>query len=60
MERRHFFVREMVERGQLRVPFVGTADNLADFFTKPLKPARFFTLRNMIMNHSVERHTQRP
>ena len=36
IERRHFFVREAVERGEIRVPFVRTDDNLADFFTKPL------------------------
>ena len=36
VQRRHFFVREMVEDGRIRVPFVGTVDNLADFFTKSL------------------------
>merc|ERR1712185_344077 len=30
VDRRHFFVRELVERHVLRVPFVATADNLAD------------------------------
>ena len=32
IERRHFFVREAVENNMIRVPFVRTADNLADFF----------------------------
>ena len=33
VERRHFFVREMaVEKMRIRVPFVSTVDNLADFF----------------------------
>ena len=50
IDRRHYFVRELVEEGRLVVPFVSTNDNLADFFTKPLKPARFFHLRNIIMN----------
>ena len=50
IDRRHYFVRELVEEGRLVVPFVSTNDNLADFFTKPLKPARFFYLRNIIMN----------
>ena len=35
IERRHFFIREAVERGQIRVPFVKTDANIADFFTKP-------------------------
>ena len=41
IDRRHFFVRECVENMQLRVPFVGTADNAADFFTKPLAAKAF-------------------
>ena len=50
VDRRHFFVRELVENHVLRVPFVRTDDNLADFFTKALPPARFFQLRDKIMN----------
>ena len=50
MKRRHFFVREMVENGEIRVPFVGTLDNLADFFTKPLAPKQFMQMRAVIMN----------
>ena len=42
IERRHFFVREAVENEKIRVPFVKTVDNLADFFTKPLQGDRFF------------------
>ena len=36
IDRRHFFVRECVENMQIRVPYVNTVDNLADFFTEPL------------------------
>ena len=50
VERRHFFVRELVENMLIRVPFVATADNLADFFTKPLDKSAFCPLRNRIMN----------
>ena len=50
IERRHFYVREAVERGEIRVPFVRTDSNLADFFTKPLASKRFFQLRDLIMN----------
>ena len=50
IERRHFFIREAVERLEIRVPFVRTADNLADFFTKPLPSKQFFALRDIIMN----------
>ena len=52
IDRRHYFIRELVEEGRLVVPYVSTVDNHADFFTKPLKPCRFFALRNKIMNYS--------
>eukprot|EP00965_Chrysotila_dentata_P050063 1658599-Pleurochrysis_carterae.AAC.2 len=38
IDRRHFFVREKVETHDITVPFVTSADNMADFFTKPLPP----------------------
>ena len=50
IERRHFFVRDMVEKFEISVPFVATANNWADFFTKPLKPKVFFAMRKIIMN----------
>ena len=55
VDRRHFFVRECVENMKLEVPFVRTDANLADFFTKPLDPSRFFALRNIIMNFKPQR-----
>jgi hypothetical protein len=49
--RRHFFVRDMVESLEIEVPYVRTADNDADFFTKPMKSApQFFAFRAKIMN----------
>ena len=50
IERRHFFVREMVEDMRIRVPYVNTVDNLADFFTKPLSAKMFVPMRDEIMN----------
>ena len=48
--RRHFFVRDLVEALEVNVPLVGTADNQADLFTKPLKSKVFMPLRDKIMN----------
>ena len=50
IDRRHYFIRECVENGRLRVPFVATSDNVADFFTKPLMGKDFFRLRDKVMN----------
>ena len=43
-------MRECVENHSLRVPFVSTVDNFADFFTKALAGPQFFKLRDAIMN----------
>ena len=48
--RRHFYVRELVENHRLRVPFVATVNNIADFFTKALPPKQFEAMRDRIMN----------
>eukprot|EP00965_Chrysotila_dentata_P029103 967711-Pleurochrysis_carterae.AAC.1 len=52
IHRRYFFVREKVESHDIMVPFVRSADIMADFFTKPLLPRAFFPLRDVIMNVS--------
>ena len=49
--------REAVSLGKLRVPFVATADNVADFFTKPLMGKDFFRMRDRVMNVA---HSDRP
>lgn len=55
IDRRHYFIRELVEDGKIVVPYVASADNLADFLTKPLLPAKFFALRNKIMMNVYEK-----
>ena len=51
VQRRHFFVRDMVESFELEVPYVETSKNAADILTKPMKDAnQFHALRRIIMN----------
>ena len=50
IDRRHFYVRELVEDHVIQVKYVNSSDNLADFFTKPLPAKSFFKLRDIIMN----------
>ena len=53
IQRRHFFIRDMVESFELEVPFVRTADNIADMFTKPMRNTNdFHKLWHLIMNES--------
>ena len=46
-------LRDLAEAFELRVPLVGTADNYADFLTKPLPAKTFFALRRRIMNEPI-------
>jgi hypothetical protein len=43
-------IADCVEDGRLRVPFVATAENIADFFTKPLMGKDFFRMRDRVVN----------
>ena len=42
---RHHFIREHVEKKNVRIEYVSTESQLADILTKPLAEARFTQLR---------------
>jgi hypothetical protein len=46
IEIRHHFIRDHVNRGEIDLSYVGTNEQLADIFTKPLDEARFQELRH--------------
>ena len=50
IQRRHFYVRDVVEDHELVVPLIKTDDNPADFFTKSVTSDKFFKFRTIIMN----------
>jgi hypothetical protein len=43
---RHHFIRDYQQKGDISIKNVGTDDQLADIFTKPLGEKRFCKLRN--------------
>jgi hypothetical protein len=43
---RHHFIRDHQQKGDITIESVGTDDQLADIFTKPLDEKRFCKLRN--------------
>ena len=45
IEIRHHFIRDHVSRGSIELKFVGTKDQLADIFTKPLAEDQFCRIR---------------
>ena len=46
IEIRHHFIRDHVKHGEIDIIHVGTQEQLADIFTKPLDEARFRELRH--------------
>ena len=42
----HHFIRDHQQKGDISIESVGTEDQLADIFTKPLDEKRFCKLRN--------------
>jgi hypothetical protein len=48
IERRHHFLRDHVEKGNIEMRYIVTERQLADIFTKPLDSSRFADLREEI------------
>jgi hypothetical protein len=48
IDTRYHFIRDCVERGEVEVDHVGTADQLADILTKALGRVRFVELRQQL------------
>jgi hypothetical protein len=48
VERRHHFLRNHVEKGDIEMRYIDTERQLADIFTKPIDSSRFANLRGKI------------
>jgi hypothetical protein len=48
VERRHHFLRDHVEKGDIEMRYIVTERQLADIFTKPLNSSRFADLQRGI------------
>jgi hypothetical protein len=49
VEKRHHFLRDHVEKGDIEMRYIDTERQLADIFTKPLDSSRFADLRGKLM-----------
>ena len=56
---RYFFVKDKIDKGELRLEHCPTKEMWADYFTKPLQGSTFYALRDKIMNidSSSEHHS---
>ena len=50
MNVRYFFVKDAVERNELKIEFIGTDEMWVDFYTKPLQGAKFEEFQKTILN----------
>ena len=48
---RHHFLRDHVQKGEVKLEFVDTHDQLADIFTKPLAREPVFKIRRELGIH---------
>ena len=49
---RYFFVKDRVDKGEVKVEYCPTLQMVADFFTKPPQGALFNKFRDVIMGHA--------
>ena len=50
---RHFWVRELVSAGTIKMRHIDTHQNIADFLTKPLTGEKFRTFRDAILGRTM-------
>ena len=48
---RYFFVKDRVDKKEVKVEYCPSADMLADFFTKPLQGKLFLKFKAVLMGH---------
>ena len=48
---RHFWTKERVESGELKIRYVPTDHMIADILTKPIQGEQFRTLRDQLLGH---------
>jgi hypothetical protein len=53
LERRHHFLRDHVEKGDIKMRYIDTERQLADIFTKPIDSSRFAALRGQLVFASL-------
>ena len=48
IEIRYFYIRDMVQRGAIKLEYISTEDQIADILTKPLSRVKFEHFRDKL------------
>jgi hypothetical protein len=54
---RHFYIRDLIESGEVKLAWVPTELQLADIFTKPLTPSTFTSIRDKLIRSTSRTQT---
>jgi hypothetical protein len=54
---RHFYIRDLIESGEVKLAWVPTELQLADIFTKPLTPSTFTSIRDKLIRSTTRTQT---
>jgi hypothetical protein len=60
IEIRYYYIRDMVQRGAVRLQFVTSEDQVADVFTKPLSRMKFEYFRDKLGVVPLQRECSHP
>jgi len=56
VEIRYFYVKDLVDKGRIKIKYCPTHKMLADFFTKPLQGNLFRTMKRVILGQEPLSH----
>ena len=56
IEIRYFYVKDLVDKGRIKIKYCPTHKMLADFFTKPLQGNLFRTMKRVILGQEPLSH----
>jgi hypothetical protein len=51
---RYFFLKDRIDKGEVRVEYCPTESMIADILTKPMQGSKFRAMRGMLLNWDVE------
>jgi hypothetical protein len=51
---RYFYLKDLIDRGMIKLSHCVSDNMIADYFTKPTQGKRFLALRNLILNLNID------
>jgi hypothetical protein len=55
---RHYYIRDCIEDGSVKLEWIRSEDQLADILTKPLTPSPFISIRDRLIRSTHTHHDE--